>query len=517
LPDGHLNILVTTLKPNSLQVKKPDGMAGGMFAELAEEMLDTLVSGGAEYGDVRIVEAQQQSITVSGEKIEEVRMEETLGFGVRALVKGAWGFSASDVMTNDAARKTALRAISIARSSASVPASHPSRFIPADKVCTNYSTPIQIDPFFISLEEKLSLLTDATGIMLKRRGVKIARGFLDCFRTKKLFASTTGSLIDQEIIECGGGIIAYAIRDGHVQQRSFPSSFRGNFATSGWEFVQSLGIRENASRTAEEAVALLKARECPAMDNAAVIIASNQLALQIHESIGHPIELDRILGQEASFAGTSFLQPAMLGNFQYASPVVTVVADATAPMGLGTFGFDDEGTPASRFHIIENGILKNFLTSCWTASSLGKTHLSNGTARADGWSKIPLIRMTNINLEPGEWDFKDLISDTKHGFLLETNKSWSIDDKRLNFQFGTEAAWEIRNGNIGEIYKNPVYTGITPLFWRSCDAVSNANYWEFYGILNCGKGEPEQSMQVGHGAAPARFRNVRIGHASGFR
>ena len=492
-------------------------MAGGMFEELAEEMLDTLVSGGAEYGDVRIVEAQWQSITVSGEKIEEVRMEETLGFGVRALVKGAWGFAASNVMTNDAARKTALRAISIARSSASVPSSHPSHFIPADKVCANYSTPIQIDPFSISLEEKLSLLTDATGTMLKRRGVKIARGFLDCFRTKKLFASTTGSLIDQEIIECGGGIIAYAIRDGLVQQRSFPNSFRGNFATSGWEFIQSLGLRESASRTAEEAVALLKARECPAMDNATVIIASDQLALQIHESIGHPIELDRILGQEASFAGTSFLQPAMLGNFQYASPVVTVVADATAPMGLGTFGFDDEGTPASRFHIIENGILKNFLTSCWTASSLGKTHLSNGTARADGWSKIPLIRMTNINLEPGEWDFKDLISDTKHGFLLETNKSWSIDDKRLNFQFGTEAAWEIRNGNIGELYKNPIYTGITPLFWRSCDAVSNANYWEFYGILDCGKGEPIQTMHVGHGASPARFRNVRIGHAGGFR
>lgn len=481
-----------------------------MFKEIIDEVLDVLSSNKVAYGDVRIVESKTESIAVSGKKPEEIRRAESMGLGIRALFNGGWGFASCKNMDIASARATALKAVSIARSSARVK-SPLERFIPAEKIQDEYVSPSKINPLTVSLEDKLSLLFEATGIMLKTKGVKIAQGFLESFQTKKYFASTQGSRIKQEIIECGGGLTAYAIKDGLVQQRSYPNSFHGNFASAGWEYVEDLDIAGNASQTAEEAVAILKAKECPCMDNATIILAPDQLALQIHESIGHPIELDRIFGQEASFAGTSFLNPEMLGKFSYGSPFVTVVADATTPNGLGTFGYDDEGTPAMRFPIIQEGILQNFLSSCWTAPMLEGSPRSNGAARADGWAHIPLIRMTNINLEPGVWDYEELIADTKHGFLLETNKSWSIDDKRINFQFGTEVAREIKNGKVSNLYKNPVYTGITPQFWRSCDAVCNADYWELIGVLDCGKGEPMQTMHVGHGASPARFRNVKIG------
>ena len=476
---------------------------------LAKEALDVLHSKGALYGDVRIEHIMEECLTVSGTRPEAVRRSESLGYGIRALLKGAWGFAANEVLTKNAVRETARKALEIARASQKLISSrHP--YVPAPKIKARYITPCQRDPFTVPLEEKLTLLTRATESMLKNKKIRIAKGFADIAKTRKIFASTHDCLIEQEIVTCGGGILAMAIENGEVQIRSYPSSFRGNFATKGWEYVAEMDLAGNAPRVAAEAAALLKAHPCPADDDATIILASDQLALQIHESIGHPTELDRVFGQEASFAGTSFLRPDMLGTFQYASPEVTIVADATAPFGLGTFGYDDEGTPAQRTILIENGVLKNFLTSCATAPQLKRGLRSNGTARAEGWKNIPLIRMTNLNLEPGVWDFLDLISDTKKGILLATNKSWSIDDKRINFQFGAEAAWEIKNGKLGRLFKNPVYTGITPIFWNSCDAVCHASYWEFWGIPNCGKGEPGQTMHVGHGAPPARFRHVKI-------
>ena len=240
-----------------------------------------------------------------------------------------------------------------------------------------------------------------------------------------------------------------------------------------------------------------------------MILDSSQLALQIHESVGHPIELDRILGTEASYAGTSFLKSEMVGHFRYGSDKVNITADATFPGGLGTFGYDDEGIKAQRSPILSQGVLVGLLTSRETAYHLHQE--SNGTMRADGWNRIPLIRMTNINLEPGEWTLEQMIADTDEGLFLTTNRSWSIDDKRINFQFGTEIGWEIRNGKLGAMVKNPTYTGMTPHFWNSCDAVGNKDHWQMWGTPNCGKGEPGQVAHVGHGAAPARFRNVQVG------
>jgi TldD protein len=293
------------------------------------------------------------------------------------------------------------------------------------------------------------------------------------------------------------------------QLRSYPNSAGGQHVTGGFEAVRAMRLPEHGQRIAEEAVQLLDAEQCPAGEMT-IVIDSSQLALQVHESCGHPIELDRVLGMEASFAGTSFLTLDKLDRLQYGSPIVNIDADATAPGGLGTFGFDDEGVPAQNVPIVSGGRFVGYLTSRETAPIIGRR--SMGSARASGWNVIPLIRMTNVNLRPGEaGGLDDLIADTDDGLFVSTNRSWSIDDRRLNFQFGTQVGWRIRNGKLAEMVRNPTYTGITPEFWGSCDAICGPDEWQLWGVPNCGKGEPMQTHRVGHGAAPARFRNVRVG------
>jgi TldD protein len=256
-----------------------------------------------------------------------------------------------------------------------------------------------------------------------------------------------------------------------------------------------------------EADALLHADKCPS-GMMTVIIGGPQLALQVHESCGHPIELDRVFGSEASYAGTSFLTTEKLGTFRYGSPVVNIIADSVTPGGLGTFGWDDEGVPAQSAPIVREGMFMGYLMSRETARRLGKT--SNGCMRASGWNRMPIIRMVNVSLEPGTWKLEDLIADTDEGIYMDMNRSWSIDDRRLNFQFGCEVAYEIRGGKLGRLLKNSIYTGITPEFWGSCDAVCNRDYWVVWGTPNCGKGQPGQVAHTGHGAAPARFRNIQV-------
>jgi TldD protein len=233
------------------------------------------------------------------------------------------------------------------------------------------------------------------------------------------------------------------------------------------------------------------------------------MALQVHESCGHPTELDRVLGTEISLAGGSFMQINGLNELKYGSEIVNIYADATVPGALGSFGYDDEGVRAQRSPIVKSGVHVGYLTSRETAPVIGQQ--SNGTMRADGWNRIPLIRMTNINLEPGDWELEDLIADTEEGIYFGMNKVWSIDDQRLNFQFGVECAWEVKNGKLGRMFKNPLYTGMTPQFWNSCDAICNRNHWRVWGVPNCGKGEPMQTAHVAHGASPTRFRKVKVG------
>jgi len=479
--------------------------------QLIDHILDVAKLKGVQYADIRIVRRQNEEIEVKNGKVEALVYDEDFGFGIRVLFQGAWGFACSSKVTKGEMENVFGRALKIAKASSKVRGKE-ILFSSASPMIDQYHTPISIDPFDVAAEKKLHLLLKADEIIRKNKKVKISEAFLGSYKTEKTFASTEGSYIEQEIIECGAGISATAIEGSEVQVRSYPNSFRGNFATQGYEWFEKLALEDKAERIADEAVQLLSAKPCPSKITT-LILDSSQLALQIHESIGHPIELDRILGTEASYAGTSFLKPEMVGHFKYGSELVNIVADATCLGGLGTFGYDDEGIKAQRVPIISQGILVNLLTSRETAHHLEK--ISNGTMRADGWNRIPLIRMTNINIEPGDWTLGQMIADTEEGIFLTTNRSWSIDDKRINFQFGTEIGWEIKNGKLGEMVKNPTYTGITPKFWNSCDAIANRDAWQMWGTPNCGKGEPGQVAHVGHGAAPARFRNVQVGVMKG--
>ncbi len=472
-----------------------------------ENVMDLAKAKKAQYADIRLVHRHMEEIAVKNGRLDALTKDEDIGFGIRVLFQGAWGFACSSTVSAKEMEKTLDRAWRIAKESSrgkdkDVPwqASSPT--------VGRYQTPFSVDPLQVPPENKIHLLLDSEAVLRRNSKIKISEAFMGSFSTEKTFASTEGSYIEQKILECGAGISATAIEGADVQVRSFPNSFRGNFATSGYEWIDDLKLESHAERIAEEAVQLLSAKPCPS-GTMTVILDSSQLALQVHESIGHPIELDRILGSEASYAGTSFLGVDRVGKLQYGSEKINIVADATAPGGLGTFGFDDEGVKAQRVPILSGGRLVNLLTSRETGPLLGQE--SNGTMRADGWSRIPLIRMTNINLEPGDSSLDQMISETDEGLFLSTNRSWSIDDRRINFQFGTEIGWEIRNGKLGSIVKNPTYTGITPRFWNSCDAVANRNEWKMWGTPNCGKGEPGQVAHVGHGTAPARFRNVRVG------
>jgi TldD protein len=476
--------------------------------ELLNRALNYAQLQGVQYADVRVVQNLTEILVVKDGLVDKLNYSESIGIGVRALVDGAWGFASShDLSAQEIERITAL-AIGIARSSGRTPGGGVDLGSQVTSQGT-YVTPIEIDPFLMPGEEKLAVLQSADAEMSRVRGVRARRGNLTFIKEHKWFANTEGALTEQTIYESGGGIQAIAVGGGEVQSRSYPTSAGRQQVTAGWEAVQEWDLPGNAERIASEAAALLTADPCPSDLTTTLILGGDQIALQVHESCGHPIELDRVFGSEAAYAGTSFLTPEKLDSFQYGSEVVNITAESQRPFGLGTFGWDDEGVPAQSTPIVKEGLFVGYLMSRETASRLDK--VSNGCMRASGWNRTPLIRMTNVSLEAGTWDFEDLIADTDQGIFMETNRSWSIDDKRYNFQFGTEIGYEIKNGKLGSMLRNPTYTGITPQFWNSCDAVANSKSWKMYGTPNCGKGQPGQIAHTGHGAAPARFRNVRVG------
>jgi len=476
--------------------------------DLMDRSLDFARLRGAQYADVRVVNNRTQNIAVRDGVVESLNDAETIGFGVRVLADGAWGFASSRDLTAEESDRVTELAVQLARSAARVPGQVVDLGPPVASRGL-YQTPIRIDPIRLPLEEKLGLLMAADAEMAKVPGLRVRRGNLTFIREQKWFANTEGAFTEQTIYETGGGIQATAVGNGEVQSRSYPASFGRQQVTAGWEAAQGWDLPGNAGRVAGEAVALLTADPCPSEITTDLILGGDQVALQVHESCGHPIELDRVFGSEAAYAGTSFLTTEKLGTFRYGSEVVNLTAESLRPLGLGTFGWDDEGVPAQSTPIVRNGLFLGYLMSRETATRLGMT--SNGCMRASGWNRIPLVRMTNVSLEPGTWDLQDLIADTEDGVYMETNRSWSIDDKRYNFQFGTEIGYEIKNGKLGRMLRNPTYTGITPQFWNSCDAVCNAEHWVMWGTPNCGKGQPGQVAHTGHGAAPARFRKIRVG------
>jgi TldD protein len=474
--------------------------------DLASRALNVASLAHVRYADIRIVNTRQQVVSVKNGNVDGIGDQDSQGFGVRVLVGNSWGFASSAYITSAEIERVTRLAVTIAKASATVPGDSID-LSGAVAGSGKYVTPIEIDPFSIALEQKLDLLFRADEQIRRNAGVKVSEANVIAVRHDKIFANTEGAFFEQTIFESGGGISATAVNDTEVQIRSHPNSFRYQ-GTAGWEYVTNADFVGHAPRVAAEAVALLSADACPSGETT-LILGSSQLALQIHESCGHPTELDRVYGTEAAFAGRSFLTTDKRNNFRYGSDIVNLTADSIRPTGLGTFGWDDEGVPASSTPLVENGQFVGYLMSRETASKLQLE--SNGCMRADGWNRIPLIRMTNVSLEPGTWSFEDIIADTDDGILMDTNRSWSIDDMRLNFQFGTEVGYEIKNGKIARLLKNCTYGGMTPEFWNSCDAIAGPKHWILWGTPNCGKGEPMQTMGTGHGASPARFRNVKVG------
>jgi TldD protein len=477
--------------------------------ELAFGAVETAKVAGATYADIRIVDSTSENVSVKN-GVPSFQKNEDIGFGVRVIADGAWGFAASPRVTKEEIDKTVKKAVEIARASATV-GIEKVRLAPEPVHKDKWTSTFIIDPFKIPIEKKLDVLLKVDQILRKDQRVTAAHGEMDFWREHQFFISSEGSDIDQTILRSGGGFGATAFdpKTGEIQNRSYPGVQADQYMQLGWEVIESYDYPANAERVREEAIGLLYADPCP-HGELDIIIDGNQLALQIHESLGHPTELDRVFGMEANFAGTSFLTTEKLNNFKYGSDIVNIVGDGTAPGGLATVGYDDDGVRAQRWFMVQDGILRGYLTNRELAHRIGEDR-SKAANRADGWQNAPMIRMTNISLVPGSWELPDLIADTEKGLFITSNKSWSIDHKRLNFQFTTEIGWLIENGKITKMVKNPTYFDMTPRFWGSCDAICNEKYWTLWGVNNCGKGQPIQGAEMSHGAAPSRFRRVKVG------
>jgi len=481
---------------------------------VANWALNTAAVGGASYADVRVIAQRSRALSTKNGKVGSASDAESVGMNVRVIADGAWGFAASADLGRAAVEATAAQAVEIARASARVKRED-IRLAAEKPAVAEWTTPHKIDPFSVSVEQNIDLLLKIDAELRAVAGITLAETNLNFNREEQWFISSEGTDIHQTKITTGAGYAAYAFANNEIQKRSYPNSFGGQWQNKGYELIEELKLLENARRIAEEAVALHKADQCPE-GKFDIILDSSQLGLQIHESIGHPIELDRVLGMEANFAGTSFLTLDKLRTLRYGSDLVNVVADARPEHGpgLGTFAYDDEGVAAQCTPVITSGVFTGYLSSRETAHMVGLDR-SGGTLRAESWNRLPMIRMTNISILPGEkpLTLEQLIASTDDAILMQTNRSWSIDDKRYNFQFGTEIGWEIKNGKRTRMLKNPSYSGITTEFWNSLDAICSRDEWTLWGTPNCGKGQPQQVMGTGHGASPARFRGIKVGSA----
>ncbi|MEU5690761.1 TldD/PmbA family protein [Actinosynnema sp. NPDC020468] len=478
-----------------------DDATARALVEVALEELD----GRAEHADVRLVEAEELRVYRQlGADVDE-RLEHSLGIGVRVLVDGVWGFAARPLADGADAVAAARRAHALAVAAKGTSA--PVRLPVLEPSSGRYETVVARDPFAVSEEVRQALLSDALDAAAAPREVVSAQAGVNAKRQHRHFGNLAGSRQHQHFLESGVLVLVMAAGHGDVQRRSYPNSFHGDTGAAGWEFVEARDLVANAARVGEEAVALLTAPVAPS-GTADVVLGGQQMSLQIHESAGHALELDRMLGDEANFAGTSFIGVGDIGSLRYGSPAVTITSDPTVPGTRGSFAYDDEGTPARRSTLIDRGVVRNTLS---TLDSAGRTGAAlTGAARSDGWAYTPVCFATHVYLEPGEGTLDELCERLGDGYYAEDNRSWSIDERRLNFQFGTEVAYEVRGGRRGRLLKNFSYGGVTPAFWGSVEAV--ADDLRIFGYP-CGKGEPKQWSFLSHGAPSTLVRGVRVGVA----
>jgi TldD protein len=475
--------------------------------KLALEAIEKARHLGATYADFRFVETKSQSLGYADGAPDKVEESLDRGFGVRVIVDGAWGYCSSADLTEKEIIRITQKAVEIAGASSLLNktavelASNP-------KYSDTFISVFKKDPFTVLLAEKLSYLAHLDELQAKNTNIKSRDSFLDFRKTIKDYFNSDGSAIHQEIIQSGAGVSVTAAGTGRIRAiRSYPAN-EGIYECKGFELLDEIDFAANIPIISEQAVALLQAPPCPAK-TCDLVLDGSHVGLVIHETIGHPLELDRVFGSERNFSGASFATTDNLGKLRYASNIVNVVADPTAAFGLGGFGYDDEGVKARKTELIKDGILVGYISSRETARKIGRE--SSGSILADGWGNIPIVRMTNTNLMPGNQTLDELISGIDDGLYLQTTSSWSIDDMRQNFQFGCEIGWLIEGGKLTSMVKDPSYGGNTVAFWNSCDGIGDGSGWRIWGTPNCGKGQPGQNARTGQGASSARFRQAKVG------
>ncbi len=484
--------------------------------DLATLAIDLIARAGCEYGDVRLCKYRSQNLYARDRSLSQLSDNVSSGFGVRVLLDGAWGFAASPHKTAAEVERIVALAIEIAKGSR---LSQQTRvqLAPVKAYRDAYITPIEIDPFTVPITEKADLLLRLNEQLLEYgdRGIKKACSYLRFTREDKTFASTEGSLIQQTIYRTYPGFGCTAIANGDAQSRTYERPP----LNIGYEHINAPDLLNQVERVAEEAIEKVHAPKGPSGIRSTLILKPTNVWLTIHESVGHPTELDRVYGYEANFAGTSFATTDKLGKLQYAAPWVNFRGDRTQLGGRSTIGYDDEGVPSQSWHIVKDGVLVDYLTDRETAYRLGRP-TSNGCAYADSWSSVPMVRIPNLGLEPGPdggshtATLAEMIADTEDGILIDGTGSFSIDQQRRNFQFGGDAFWKVENGKVVGMLKDVTYHSMTTNFWNSVDALGPASERQQCGTNMCGKGEPIQIAQMTHACVPVRVRDIQIGGAS---
>ncbi len=483
---------------------------------LATLAVDLIRQAGCEYGDIRVCHYRKQSLSARDRSLSRLSDNVSSGFGVRVLLDGAWGFVASHRLTPEEITRVVNLAIETAKGSR-LTQQNPIKLVPVEAYQDKYITPIQIDPFEVPIQEKAELLLNINDKFLSygEQGIKKAYSFLSFGKEDKIFASTVGSVIEQTIYRSFPGMGCTAIANGDAKSRNYERPP----LNTGYEHINPADLLGNIERVANEAIEKVYAPELTSEGKTTLILKPSNLFLTIHESVGHPTELDRVYGYEANFAGTSFATTDRLHKLQYAAPWVNLVADRTQPQGRSTMAYDDEGVPAQQWYIVKDGILNDYLTDRETAYRLGRGS-SNGSAYADSWSSTPMVRIPNLGLEPGKPDdshtatLEEMIADTKDGILIDGIGSYSIDQQRRNFQFGGDAFWQVKNGKVTRMLKNITYHSMTTDFWNSVDALGGESELVQCGTNMCGKGEPMQIAQMTHACVPVRVRDIHVGRAS---
>jgi len=471
--------------------------------ELIKSIINKLDLPTITYADVRFTSTDTQSIYFEKGDLKHFSTDlDSKAIGIRVLKNGCWGFAGTTILSDESIDKAIKRAITNATLGSKF-RTKPAVFKPLKPIVETYNFLPLEDPFKMNDEEKINYLEKIAKKLVGNEKIVYSNVYCELYRQHKIFTNTEGTFVESTVYDSMPMMYVLASNGKETMCRTYPGHMNGH--RGGFEVVRGTEMEKHTDEIIEQAIKLLDAPRITE-ERADIIIGGGHLALQLHESVGHATEADRILGKEISYAGKTFIKPEMIGNFKYGSELVNIYSDSRDEHGMGFHIVDDEGTPGATVDIIKKGILLDQQNSQESAAILGLQPTSNMLATHG--DDIPLIRMTNFCLAPGKGSLQDLIANTENGYYIDFTKTWSIDDNRNNFQFTTEIGWKIENGELKHIVKEPTYFGITPEFWAACDGICGEEEWKYHGTFHCGKGEPGQAMHLSHGVAPARFKNI---------